>query len=195
MDWHTVLKISGGVLALLMYVPLIIGVLRDKGAGHNFAMWTLWAMLDCTVTISLILQRGNFWLPLGLAAGSVTLAILLLFQGRFAWNRFETGILALVFVCLTIWIISGPKWATVATTAAIFVAGIPGMIELWRNPQPKLGHIWTGYTIANLLALAGGLSWSIEERLAPGVFAVQTVVFVVLAYRPKQTHRAGRNPR
>jgi len=194
MDWHDALKISGGGLALLMYVPLIFGAIRDNGAGQSFAMWALWAVLDSTVTISLIVQRGNFWLPLGLAAGSVTLAFLLLVKGRFAWNWFETGILLLVLVCLAIWKFSGPKWATIATTTAIVIAGIPGMVELWRNPQPVLGRIWAGYTIANLLALWGGTSWTIEERFAPGVFAVQTVAFVALAYRPKPARQAGKSP-
>jgi hypothetical protein len=194
MDWHDALKISGGALALLMYVPLIRGTLRNQGAGQSFAMWALWAVLDSTVTLSLIVQRGNFWLPLGLATGSVTLAFLLLVKGRFAWSWFETGILVLVLACLAIWKFSGPMWATIATTTAIVIAGIPGMVELWRNPQPVLGRIWAGYTIANLLALWGGTSWNIDERFAPGVFAVQTVAFVALAYRPKPARQAGKSP-
>ncbi len=185
MDWRELLKISGGVLALLMYVPLIAGTVRDKGVGQSFAMWALWAVLDSTVTISLIVQRGNFWLPLGLAAGSVTLALLLLLKGRFAWSWFETGILVLVIACLAVWHFSGPKWAAITTTAAIVIAGIPGMVELWRNPQPALGRIWVGYTIANVLALIGGADWSIEERFAPGVFALQTVAFVAIVWRQK----------
>lgn len=194
MDWHDALKIFGGVLAMLMYAPLILDTFRKHGAGQSFAMWALWAGLDSTVTISLIVQRGNFWLPLGLAAGSVTLALLLLRQGRFAWSRFETVILALVVACLAVWHYSGPQWATVATTAAIVIAGIPGMAELWHNPQPALGRIWAGYTIANLLALWGGAGWTIEERFAPGVFTVQTVVFVALAYRGQPPNLTRKTP-
>ena len=194
MDWHDALKISGGVLALLMYVPLITGTIRDKGAGQSFAMWALWAVLDTTVTISLMVQRGNYWLTFGLAVGSVALALLLLLKGRFAWSWFETAILVLVLVCLAVWKFSGPKWATIATTVAIVIAGLPGMVELWRNPQPVLGRIWLGYTVANLLALWGGASWTIEERFAPGVFAVQTVAFVAIACRRKPPGQAGSVP-
>lgn len=194
MDWHDALKVCDGALALLMYVPLVRGTLRDRGTGQSFAMWALWAILDSTVTISLIVQRGNFWLPLGLAAGSVTLAVLLLAKGRFSWSWLETAILVLVLVCLAVWRFSGPKWAAVATTAAIVIAGIPGMVELWRNPQPALGRIWLGYTIANLLALWGGLNWTLEERFAPGVFAVQTVAFVAIACRPNPAFQASETP-
>jgi hypothetical protein len=185
MDWHEILKISGGVLALLMYVPLIPGALRDNGAGQSFAMWALWAVLDTTITISLIVQRGNFWLTAGFGAGSIVLAALLLWKGRFAWGRLETVIAMLVLVCLCVWKFSGPKGATVATTVAIFIAGLPGLVELWRNPQPAIARVWAGYTVANLLAFAGGAAWSIEERFAPGVFAVQTLALVAVGFRER----------
>jgi hypothetical protein len=185
MDLNDILKISGGALALLMYVPLIISAVRDNGAGQSFAMWALWAVLDTTVTLSLLVQRGNFWLTAGFAAGSIVLALLLLVKGRFAWGWLETVILLLVLVCLVIWKFSGPKVATVATTIAIGIAGVPGLIELWRHPQPAIARIWAGYTVANVLGFLGGTSWTIEERFAPGVFAVQTLALVAVGYRRK----------
>jgi hypothetical protein len=195
---HEILKVSGGALALLMYVPLIVSAVRDKGVGHSFAMWALWAVLDCTVTISLVVQRGNFWLTAGFAAGSVVLALLLLAQGRFAWGRLETAILLLVLVCLGVWKFSGPKLATVATTLAILVAGVPGMVALWRNPQPAIARIWAGFAVANLLGFFGGTDWSVEERFAPGLFALQTLVLVALGCRPVSTASPvaapGQNP-
>jgi hypothetical protein len=90
-----------------------------------------------------------------------------------------------VLVCLVIWKSSGPKTATVATTLAIVIAGLPGMIELWRAPQRFLAWVWTGYTVASLLALAGGTAWSIEERFAPAVFAAQTLVLTGIGLRRK----------
>jgi len=184
-NYNDLLKISAGVLALLLYVPLIIGAWRNNGAGQSFAMWALWAVLDTLITISLILQNGNFWLTAGFATGSIVLSLLLLAKGRFAWGRLETAILLLVLVCLAIWKFSGPQMATVATTLAIFIAGLPGLIELWRNPQPAVARIWLGYTIANLMALLGGSAWTIEERFTPGVLAVQTFALVVVGYRTK----------
>jgi hypothetical protein len=185
MDVHEILKLAGGGLALVMYVPLIVSAVRNKGAGLSFAMWALWAVLDTIVTTSLILQHGNFWLTAGFAVGSTVLAIVLLVLGRFAWSRLETAILLLALVCLGIWTMSGPKVATVVTTLAIVLAGLPGMIELWRNPQPVLAGVWAGYTVGNLLGLFGGTSWRIEERFAPGCFAVQTMVMVWFGLRRK----------
>lgn len=198
MSLHEILKISGGALALLMYVPLIVSAIRDKGAGHSFAMWALWTVLDCTITISLVVQHGNFWLTAGFAVGSVMLALLLLAQGRFAWGWLETAILLLVLVCLGVWKFSGPKLATVATTLAILVAGVPGMVELWRNPQPSIARVWAGFAVANLMGFFGGTDWSVEERFAPGLFALQTLGLVVLGCRPipaaSPVSAPGQNP-
>ena len=73
MNGSEALKISGGVLALLMIIPLVVSAVRQNGAGQSFAMWALWALLDTTVTVSLIAQRGNFWLTAGFALGSLVL--------------------------------------------------------------------------------------------------------------------------
>ncbi len=185
MNGNDLLKISGGLLALLMIIPLVVSAVRQNGAGQSFAMWALWALLDTTVTVSLFAQRGNFWLTAGFALGSALLAGVLLVKGRFFWGWVESLIAALVVVCLVIWKLSGPQVATVATTVAIVVAGVPGMIELWRSPQRAQALVWAGYTVANLLALIGGAGWSIEERFAPSVFAVQTAALMALGLRTK----------
>jgi len=182
---HDILKISAGVLALVLYLPLIRSAWRDNGAGHSFAMWALWAVLDTTITISLILRDGNFWLTAGFAAGSIILSLALLAKGRFTWGGLETVVLLLVLACLAIWKFSGPRRAIVATTLAIFIAGLPGLIELWKNPQPSVARIWLGYTIANLMAFLGGSTWTLEERFAPSIFAVQTLALTVVGYRTK----------
>jgi hypothetical protein len=183
MDLHAWLRISGGVLALLLYAPLVRHALRHNGAGQSFAMWFLWAVLDTTLTISIVVQRGNFLLPAGFAVGSISLTLLLLAKGRFSWSRSETVISAMVVASLAVWKLSGPKTATVAATIAIVIAGWPALVELWRNPQRGLAHVWLGYTAANALAFLGGLSWSIEERFAPGVFATQTLAMALIGYR------------
>ena len=184
MDGNQVLKVAGGLLALLMIVPLVVSAVRQNGAGQSFAMWALWAVLDTTVTVSLIAQEGNLWLSAGYAAGSVTLAGVLLVKGRCTWGRMESLIAVLVVACLVTWKLGGPRVATVSATVAIVIAGVPGMLELWRSPQRSQAMVWAGFTLANLLSLAGGAGWSIEERLAPAMFAGQTLVLTLIGLRP-----------
>ena len=184
MDFHNFLKIAGGIGALALFVPMAVEVVKDGGAGQSFATWLLWAALDTILTVSLFLQHGNYLLPLGFAAGGIVLTTLLLLKGRFAWGRMDNVILLLVLGCLTGWKLGGAKTATVAATLGICLAGIPGLVELWRNPQRKVGNIWGWYVLANGLAFWGGTAITVEERFAPGVFAAYSLLMFFASRKP-----------
>src|ERR1035441_1540654 len=128
MDFHDFLKIAGGIGALALFVPMAVEAIKDGGASQSFATWLLWAALDTILTISLFLQRGNYLLPLGFAAGGIALTTLLLVKRRFAWSRMDSVILALVLGCLIGWRLGGGKTATVAATLGICLAGVPGLV-------------------------------------------------------------------
>jgi hypothetical protein len=187
MDFHNFLKIAGGIGALALFVPMAVETVKDDGAGQSFATWMLWAALDTILTVSLFLQHGNYLLPLGFAAGGIVLTTLLLVKGRFAWGRMDNVILLLMLGCLIGWKLGGAKTATVAATLGICLAGVPGLVELWRNPQRKVGNIWGWYVLANGLAFLGGTAMTVEERFSPGVFAVYSLLMFVASRKPAIT--------
>jgi hypothetical protein len=180
---HEWLKWLSGLVGLLMYVPLVLDILRRGGRGHSFAMWALWALLDTTATVSLMLQQGNYLLTLGFSLGSILLSLLLLRYGQFKWGRLEWMVLLLVLLCLVVWAVAGLRGATIATTLAILFAGVPGLVELWRHPDPAAARVWAGFAVANLLALLGGESWSVAERFPPAAFTLQTLTMVLVGHR------------
>ena len=184
MDFHDVLKLAGGIGALALFVPMAVRIIKDDGAGQSFATWLLWAALDTILAVSLFLQRGNYLLPFGFAAGGIALTILLLVKGRFAWSRSDSVILVLVLGCLLGWKLGGARMATIAATLGVCLAGIPGLIELWRNPQRAVGNIWGWYVLANGLSFFGGTAMTLEERFAPGVFATLSLLMFLASRRP-----------
>ena len=54
MDFHESLKTAGGVLVLLLFIPMLAVAMKDGGAGQSFAMWFLWGALDTILTVSQI---------------------------------------------------------------------------------------------------------------------------------------------
>lgn len=195
MEYHQALKIAGGVLALLLFIPMIIGILKEGAEGQSCASWLLWAALDTMLAVSIIEQRGNFLLPLGFAIGDVLLVLLLVAKRQFKWGIFETTIFVLVAGCVVGWKIGGPKIATVAATFGIFIAGAPGVIAMWKHPQRNVGTVWAGYVLANGLSFFGGTAMVIEERLAPGVFAVGSLAMFAASRRRKADETDPRIPR
>ena len=179
MNGHDILKLAGGVMALALYAPMTVEIVRARGAGQSFATWGLWAVLDTILTITLWQQHGNFLLSLGFAVGGIVLAVVLLLQGGWAWGKFETVIALMVLAGIAVWKFSGPRNATIAVTFAVLIAGIPGFVEMLRKPQPAAGKLWAGFTVANLLAYFGGTAMTLEERLAPAAFTVLCGLMVV----------------
>jgi hypothetical protein len=188
MDFHEALKTIGGILVLLLFIPMFVTAAQNGGAGQSFAMWFLWTALDLILTLSLYEQHGNFLVPLGFAIGDAFMAVLLLIKGRFIWRRFEIVILALVLACLAGWKLGGANAAIVAATLGICIAGVPGLVELWKNPQRRVGNIWAAYVVANGIAFWGGDAMTLEERFAPGVFAGHSLL-MFLASRRRVTER------
>jgi len=186
MDYHELLKLAGGALALYLFVPLVGGVLRDGGVGQSFSTWLLWAALDWVSTISVILQHGNYYILLGFACGSTVMTFALLARRRYGWGRFDNFVLVLVGACLVAWWLGGPQTATVASALGICVAGIPGLLALWRQPDRKLARLWGWYTLANGLAFLGGTAMTVEERFSPGAFTVFSLALTLAGCRRRK---------
>lgn len=195
MDYHQGLKIAGALLTLLLFVPMIVGILKEGAEGQSCASWLLWCALDTMLAVSIIEQRGNFLLPLGFAIGDAVLVLLLLAKKQFTWGIFETTILVLVAGCTIGWKLGGPKIATIAATLGILIAGVPGFIAMWKKPQRKVGTVWAGYVLANGLSFFGGTAMVIEERFAPGVFAIGSLAMFVASRRRKEDETRPRGAR
>jgi hypothetical protein len=183
MNVHEILKIIGGALALLLFIPMARQTLKENGAGQSFATWILWAALDSILAASTIIRHGNFFLPLGFAIGGVAMTILLLAKHRYAWTKLDSAILILVVICVVAWKFGGARTAIVASTLATSIATIPGLVELWRNPNRTVANLWGIYTLANFIAFVGGTAMTIEERFAPAIFTILSLAMFIVGRR------------
>lgn len=175
--------ISGGIVAGFVYVGLCaqIWVGRNK---QSFATWVLWALIDAITAASVIVQQGNYLLPLFFSIGSLATAASIILKTKNAgWSWFETMISLLVVVCLLIWYTSGAKMATIAGTTAVLIAGLPQTVEAWKRPWDSSFLVYFGFLVANILSTIGGKDWSIEERFYPGCCAVLCVIVVAIIAR------------
>ncbi|HEU5395844.1 MAG TPA: hypothetical protein VFV81_01665 [Verrucomicrobiae bacterium] len=184
MEIHQILRIAGGVGTLAMFIPMAMEVIKRDGAGQSFSTWFLWAALDSILSLSTIIQHGNFLLPLGYAIGGWLFTVLLLVKGKFSWNRLDNVVLALVLGCLIGWKLAGARIAIVCATLATSLATIPGLVELWRRPQRSVGNVWIGYAVTNALSCAGGTAWTIEERFTPAIFTLLSLMMFAAGRRP-----------
>lgn len=174
---------AGSILALLTYFPLWKQI-RSGKAKQNFLTWALWSALDAVVAATIIVQEGNFLLPVVYTiGGTLTVYFILKAGNKAAWTWFETMVASLTIVSMVIWYFSGKKMATIASTTAMLIAGIPQLVDAWRKPQDMPILVYSSYFIANYLSMAGGKSWVVEERFYPASAAVFCFLIAVLATR------------
>src|SRR5690349_12756917 len=105
MDLHKILTWSGGILAFLLYYPILSRIFRGE-LEQSFATWILWVALDSIALVSIIFQGGNFILLVSYVIGGSTVTCALVYTRQFKWGGFETFVLSLVTICLIIWYIS-----------------------------------------------------------------------------------------
>jgi hypothetical protein len=182
MDAHTVLLVVGCVIAFYLYVPLIKGIYSGD-VKQSFATWFLWVALDAIALGSIVVQGGNFIFLACYVFGGTLVAISLIVKKQFTWTWFENLVLCLVAVCIVVWCLSGPRMATIASTLAVVISGIPQFKDSWQKPDRTTGFIYAGYILANGLFMFAGKTWTIEERFYPGCCVLLCTAIAVAALR------------
>lgn len=174
--------LAGSVIGIACYLPLCLAILRGK-VKQNLATWVLWALLDGIAAASIFYQHGNYFLVAAYASGSTVTSLSILRSRNFAWTLFHTMVSLLVLACVIVWAISGAYVATIASTTAVIIAGIPLLIDCYKTPAENPFSTYLGFLIANGLGTIGGKEWSVSERLYPAACTVYCLIAVILVAR------------
>lgn len=178
------MQLLAGIIAIIAYIPLIAGIVRNK-VEQSFAAFLLWTLLDSIATITTFLEHGNYWLPFSNVVGTITVTLLLVTRRQVSWSWIETMTVLLVIICLTIWYYAGEQAGIIASSLAVVVASVPQMVDTFKKPSatPVLSYII--FFTANTISFYAGRSWTIEERFYAGCSMFLCVVIIVFALRRK----------
>lgn len=174
--------LAGSIIGIGLQILLSVQIFTGK-VKQNFASWILWATLEIIVAASIISQHGNFLLPASYSLGCMIIALSIIKSKNISWTWFETFIACLAIACMIVWSISNARIATIASTSAVLIAGIPLLIDCYKNPWDNPFFIYSSFLIANALATAGGKNWSVEERLYPASCTGFTILVVIFLAR------------
>lgn len=175
---------AGSLVSLLMFVPLW-GQIRSGVAKQNLLTWALWMALDVVLVASIASQGGTGWLlPLVYAFGNAaTISIIWRIGDRGQWTWFEGMVTLLTLASMVVWYFAGDAMATVASTAAVMIAGVPQLQDAWKRPHEMPVRVYLGYLVGSALCVAGGADWSIKERFHSVAATLYGVVIITLANR------------
>lgn len=174
--------IAGALVAVGMYVPLTVQVWTKK-LEQNFATYLLWGLLDAVAAGSLMLEGGNFLLPLVYVLLCVGVLVAILRTRTFKWSWRESATSVLVVISIIVWLSVSNEMATIVSTIALTIASGPQLYDFWKKPQNAPVLTYIGFTVANALSTMAGTDWSIQERLYPVSCTIMTVIFVLVGCR------------
>lgn len=160
-----ILAVSVGLVTSFL---LCIAIARgDKGQSPSFASFFIWGILNAIIALASYVQVGNYALAGLYTVTSFLTATVIFVKSGSSWNQSDTWVLLCAVGSMVIWYFTGPWWATVASTTAVMLAGIPQLQEINRNPDRQKWWPWASFAIANLCSICAGREWSVPERLYP----------------------------
>jgi hypothetical protein len=119
------LKYLAATVALLVNIPLFLGILNGTVKDQSFSTWILWAALDILTTITIVLNHGNWYLSGAYIVSSFAISGILFLKKQIDWSAVDTYTAIGVFICLVVWGCLGSKAATIAGTTAVVISGYP----------------------------------------------------------------------
>ncbi|MEW6617038.1 MAG: hypothetical protein AB1333_01305 [Patescibacteria group bacterium] len=126
-----------------------------KNEPPNPASWILWWIIDTTVLIVTYLSGKPIGLPLGWSLGAGFVVLMTLKSGSWMWSYKETLSAISTGIAVFIWIWLGPSSGVIAGAAAIFMSGIPIMLDMIRVPVRDTFPVWFFTALAALFTILG----------------------------------------
>lgn len=128
----------------------------------NIATWVLWTVLDVFIAYSMFKTKNpGRWMMVALATGAglialISIAQLAMGKTQWSWSYKETitlicFVVALVFSRIT----QSQKAAVNAGTTAMFIAGLPTLVDAWYKPDQQNPWFWGICTLGCFVTFLG----------------------------------------
>lgn len=153
--------VAGSAVTLLGFIYLML-VLTMQAVPLNPATWILWTVLDAFIAYSMVKAQhpsAKIMVAFTIGAGIIALlSIRQLVMGTIVWQwgTTETFTAICFAVLFVIRLMSASHKLSINMGAtAMFVAGIPMLIDSWNKPEAQDALFWGMSTFGWLLTLSG----------------------------------------
>jgi hypothetical protein len=160
--------ISSFGIAVLAYIILCYGILF-KGAVQPLSATLLWLLLDGLAAWTAFSSGGNWLLAAGYTVGCALAAVASIYRGKTDFSKSDLSVAALVVICIVVWLGIGNIAGLIASSMAVFIAGVPTMIHYAHRPEEGQLSVWLLFSLANFIGLVGGLrqGYALENWFFP----------------------------
>ena len=177
---NTVSGIAGFSVTLAFGIWLLA---QPNSQILNVASWVMWTLLD-GVVVALALKGGNKkpYLFIGWTAAAILVTTSMLWNGA-VWQIGFAEMVSITAVAVATYLWWTNKWGMglIACAIAMFVAGIPQVVNFWHVPAQSTWWLWAGTAAACVLSIAGSEKMkSLQNAPTYSSVAFQILVLSVL---------------
>lgn len=178
-------------------VPFAFGIwllAQPNSQSLNVASWVMWTLLDIVIVMlaihaekekvkkdpSAMFQVPYLFIGWTLAAAIVTFGML--WNGA-TWQMGFAEMVSMLAVVIATRLWWTNKWCLglISCAIAMFVAGIPQVMNFWHTPAPSTWWLWAGTGIACVLSIAGSEKMkSLQNAPTYSSAAFQVLVLFIL---------------
>lgn len=156
------------ILILGAYIPLITAA-RRATSPVNIATFGLWIVTGVCVSAATYAAGGEIpYIGIGFVLANGVLVCALLSAHAWRWSYKETVALGVVIAGLLVWYVSEPLYALIALVAGNYLgAGMPTLIDAYRNPQRSQVLSWSLFSLAALINCVVITNITLESYIYP----------------------------
>ena len=155
------LPMIGSCVTISAFVYLVY-VLLKHAVPLNPASWIMWTVLDLTIAIGMLKAKqssAGMMVAFTIGAGTIaSITVLQLLTGvtSWTWGSKETLTAVCFVVTLAARQVSASDTLTMNIGAtAMFIAGIPTLIDAWHNPAAQNALFWGMCAIGWIITIMG----------------------------------------
>ncbi|MEK7602349.1 MAG: hypothetical protein AAB472_02595 [Patescibacteria group bacterium] len=180
------LLMGAGIAAAFAYIVIFTGILRGQ-TRMNIATWLVWSIVNTVVTAAIIKSGFSHpWMNITFMIGSIVTLLLSLRRGNWSWGKIETICSIIALVAMVCWFYFGPTQALVLGVTAMFVGGVPQLIDTYHRPGDQQSWTWFLFLTSCTLSLMGAPTWDLAHVLYPIFGLVMNgFMFLFILLRPK----------
>ena len=185
MDWHLILGISAGLIAIGATVPYILSIIRGE-TRPNVVSWSLWTIIVLVTAVAQI-SAGASW-PLMLLIGSTVanLAVVFLCSIGYGYSEFKNVDKICLFLALAAivfwWITSNPVIAILLAVIADGIAYIPTYAKTYQEPKSEPFFYWGVLVCADILAVFSSTIFNAANVLFPISYGILNTLVLVASF-------------
>lgn len=145
----------GAFIALINLLWFALNIWTRKVPASTAASFLMWTILDVLILGSTLAAHKPGWLPLGYTIGALLVTLATFVRGKWLWSYKETICAIGAAITSYIWFTWNADAAVFAGVCAMNIAGIPILVDLWRNPIRGTWPVWAITVVACIFTILG----------------------------------------